>query len=174
MTEEQQRFGLNPAYLKFDAIHEPEDYKSVLRKRFSEFPEGKFLFNSLFVYQNLIADKNPCFMLSTEWYMVQLTAQYEPSKTSIFNVTAEKSMLPIHISVLPVGKNGIDPFCITVPKPKMNTNYDICKEIQEILACNKGELEAEYSNIKLYWKMRDKQNIRMKVTDFRIDFITLR
>ncbi|XP_046741306.1 separin isoform X2 [Diprion similis] len=148
LLEQPQTFGLNPAYIKFNGGEEVRDCASAVTDRLKEFPE--------------------------EWYMVQLTAQYQSSKSSIYNTSEMIGMVPIHISVLPTGKNGIHPFCITVPKPKLSTNYDICKEIRDILRSNRIDLQATYANHRLYWKMRDKQNKKMKVTICELESTWLR
>lgn len=148
LLAEPQTFGLNPAYIKFNAGNELEDCVPLLKSRLSEFPE--------------------------EWYVVQLTAQYEPSKNLIYNTSEMSSMLPIHISVLPTGQNAINPFCVTVPKPKITTSYDVCKEIRDILSSNKIDLEASYANHQLYWKMRERQNKKMKTAIHELEVTWLR
>ncbi|XP_034944251.1 LOW QUALITY PROTEIN: separin [Chelonus insularis] len=95
--------------------------------------------------------------LPPEWYMVQLTIPYEQSnKYGTKSVTHQ-----LHITIMPTGKNEIDPFCITLPKPNTNM-YDICKIVKELLERNKTELNTEYKSQVLYWKMREKQNKAME------------
>lgn len=79
-----------------------------------------------------------------------------------------KPMHDLHISILPTGKTSDKPICITLPKPSTEA-YDIRKEIETLLNSNKSDLSANYSNNDKYWKMRAKQNIRMKVSIFMIN-----
>lgn len=72
-------------------------------------------------------------------------------------------MHEIHVIVLPTGTNEIDPLCITLPKPKLHSSYDICYEIQKIICNNRSDLQATYGNNELYWKMRERQNSNMMV-----------
>lgn len=99
--------------------------------------------------------------LSTEWYMLQVTIQYESS--NILKHATSRTMHAVHITVLPTGPSEIEPLCITLPKPEMQVSYDICAEIQNILFSNKAKLEATYANNEHYWKMRKEQDNKMKV-----------
>ncbi|XP_076290661.1 extra spindle pole bodies like 1, separase isoform X2 [Lasioglossum baleicum] len=115
------------------------------------------------------------FDLPKEWYMIQITAQYQPMdinecNKSMSNVTQQE----IHITVLPTGTKDTEPMCITLPKPKLDSSYDICSEIQKILARNKSELLATYANNELYWKMRDQQNNKMKTAIQALEYKWLR
>lgn len=83
-------------------------------------------------------------------------------------------MHPIHITILPTGCSAIEPFCVTLPKPNINTNYDVCTEIRQILSSNKFDLEASYANNQLYWKMRERQNNRMKAAITELESTWLR
>lgn len=97
-----------------------------------------------------------------EWYVIQITSQYKSPSISEYNKTLNP-MHEIHLTILPTGIEEIKPMCITLPKPKLDSSYDICYEIQKLLSSNRSELEATYTNSELYWKMRGRQNISMKV-----------
>ncbi|XP_063977842.1 uncharacterized protein LOC135162857 isoform X2 [Diachasmimorpha longicaudata] len=92
-----------------------------------------------------------------EWYVVQLTQPYKPYKGL---ADASNSVHPLHVTVLPTGPNAIAPFTVTLPAPD-NSMYDLCQHIKDLLDTNKSNLQAEYDNHYLYWKMRQKQNDRM-------------
>lgn len=101
--------------------------------------------------------------------MVQITAQHDNiidirngdnSQSSMYSL---KPMHAIHVSVIPTGKNDMDPICITLPKPD-NSVYDVRMEIERILNNNRSDLTTCYSNNDLYWKMRRKQNEQMIVS----------
>lgn len=96
--------------------------------------------------------------------MIQVTGQYRsPGDIFKHNRTKLHAMHEMHITILPTGTKEREPFCITLPKPKLDSSYDICYEIQKLLSNNRSELEATYANNELYWKMRERQNISMKV-----------
>nr|XP_034193112.1 separin [Osmia lignaria] len=99
--------------------------------------------------------------LPKEWYVIQITSQYKPPSISEYNKTLNP-MHEIHLTILPTGTEKTKPICITLPKPKLDSSYDICYEIQKLLSSNRSELEATYTNSELYWKMRGRQNISMK------------
>lgn len=111
------------------------------------------------------------FFSFLEWYIVQVTAQFEDSLCLQYNKHTYHSMHALHITILPTGNSILKPFCITLPKPQTHTMYDICNEIREILGNNKSDLTATYANKELYWKMRLKQDNKMKV--FAVSKITL-
>lgn len=100
--------------------------------------------------------------LSTEWYMIQVTAQYESSNV-LRHEKCTSVMHAIHITILPTGPFDIEPLCITLPRPATEVSYDICKEIKKLLGNNTYELRATYANPKQYWMMRADQNNKMKV-----------
>lgn len=104
-----------------------------------------------------------CFFSFLEWYIVQVTAQFEDSVYLQYNKNTCHSMHALHITILPTGNSILKPLCITLPKPQTYTMYDICNEIREILGNNKSDLTATYANKELYWKMRLKQDNKMKV-----------
>lgn len=95
--------------------------------------------------------------------MLQVTVQYQSSNILKHTRHVPNLMCAIHITVLPTGPSEIEPLCITLPKPEMQVSYDICVEIQNILASNKAKLEAVYTNNEHYWLMRKEQNNKMKV-----------
>ncbi|XP_043252364.1 separin isoform X1 [Colletes gigas] len=118
--------------------------------------------------------KAKLFDLPTEWYVIQITAQYKSpgiseNRKSIFN-----EMQAVHIIVLPTGTKETEPLCITLPKPKFHYPYDICDEIQKILSNNRSELEATYANHELYWKMRNRQNDSMRTAIHALEYTWLR
>ncbi|XP_043467216.1 separin [Leptopilina heterotoma] len=107
-------------------------------------------------------------ILPPEWYVLQVTIQHENldhykynENTGNFLYTLRKTH-PIHISIFPTGPNAIEPFCLTLPKPSTNDNYDLRSEIESILNKNKSDLSNSYSNRKLYWEMRKRQDTQMK------------
>lgn len=110
--------------------------------------------------------------LPTEWYTIQVTAQYE-SPSILRHIRCTSSVMhAIHITILPTGPSEIEPLCITLPRPKTQVSYDICQEIKKLLDNYKSELKATYPNMKQYWMMRDSQNNKMKV-DMNLNYIML-
>lgn len=99
----------------------------------------------------------------TEWYMIQVTVQYESSSILRYEKCASTVMHAIHITILPTGPSDIEPLCITLPRPATQVSYDICKEIKKLLGNYKSELKATYANRVQYWMMREDQNNKMKV-----------
>ncbi|KAK0182022.1 hypothetical protein PV327_000194 [Microctonus hyperodae] len=129
-------FGILPQYMKLDL--DSVDGPDSLKVKLSELPK--------------------------EWYMVQITIQYEPNNLNgLYSALSNQQIhsRPIYLTILPTGNSTLEPFCITLPNPPTDM-YDICKEIKDLLEGNKSELQAEYRNYALYWKMRAKQNNRMK------------
>ncbi|KAG8036480.1 hypothetical protein G9C98_003802 [Cotesia typhae] len=118
-------YGINPEFIEFDV--NSVDGPNSLKTKLSELPK--------------------------EWYMIQITMQYEPQTACKPGVTTHA----MHITILPTGENLLQPFCITVPKPPTDM-FDICKEITELLAKNKDDLKGEYQNPSHYWRMRARQN----------------
>ncbi|KAF7393198.1 hypothetical protein HZH66_009031 [Vespula vulgaris] len=112
--------------------------------------------------------------LPEEWYIVQVTAQFEDSVYLQYNKNTCHSMHALHITILPTGNSILKPLCITLPKPQTHTMYDICNEIREILGNNKSDLTATYANKELYWKMRLKQDNKMKTAVHELEFTWLR
>ncbi|XP_066594805.1 uncharacterized protein Sse [Prorops nasuta] len=113
--------------------------------------------------------------LPTEWYIIQITQQYESPLESISKKSMPECMHPIHITMLPTGtKTTLEPFCITLPKPEMDTNYDICSEIHTLLDSNKSYLESAFFNSHLYLMMREKQNNKMKTAVDALELVWLR
>ncbi|XP_014222062.1 separin [Trichogramma pretiosum] len=122
---------------------------------------------------HLNANTNPKTILPTlrqlpaEWYVLQITAEHEHLTEIKHRIQpAEfmydlKPMHGIHLVVLPTGQNATHPICITLPKPKPVSSYDIRKEIESLLNNNKSDLTAAYNNNEQYWKMRKKQNEQM-------------
>ncbi|XP_076168881.1 extra spindle pole bodies like 1, separase isoform X2 [Ptiloglossa arizonensis] len=115
--------------------------------------------------------KAKLFDLPKEWYVIQITAQHKSSDIFEFTFNA---MHAVHIIILPTGSKEVEPMCITLPKPKLNSSYDICHEIQKILSNNRSELEATYANNELYWKMRNRQNTDMKIAIHTLEYTWLR
>ncbi|XP_078045945.1 extra spindle pole bodies like 1, separase [Augochlora pura] len=113
--------------------------------------------------------KSKLLDLPKEWYLIQVTAPYHPIDIAV----QENKMQEIYISILPTGTKDIEPLCITIPKPKLDS-YDICYEIQKLLVHNMSDLQATYANNKLYWEMRDQQNNRMKTAIQALEFKWLR
>nr|XP_033342266.1 separin isoform X1 [Megalopta genalis] len=107
--------------------------------------------------------------LPKEWYLIQVTAPYHPTDITM----QENKMQEIYISILPTGTKDMEPLCITIPKPKLDS-YDICCEIQKLLVHNMSDLQATYANNKLYWEMRDQQNNTMKTAIQALEFKWLR
>lgn len=95
--------------------------------------------------------------------MIQVTAQQKSPGISECNKSVSNVMHEMHITILPTGTKDVEPLCITLPKPKLHSYYDICHEIQNILSSNRSDLQATYANNELYWKMRKRQNASMKV-----------
>ncbi|XP_057339275.1 separin [Microplitis mediator] len=122
-------YGINPEYVEFDV--DCIDGPNSLKAKLSELPN--------------------------EWYMIQVTIQYEPPKVCQPPATTH----PMHVVILPTGENSFEPFCITIPKPPTNM-FDICKEITDLLHKNKTDLRGKYTNHNIYWKMRAKQNTTME------------
>ncbi|XP_003487939.2 separin [Bombus impatiens] len=119
--------------------------------------------------------KAKLFDLPKEWYMIQVTGQYRsPGDIFKHNRTKLHAMHEMHITILPTGTKETEPFCITLPKPKLDSSYDICYEIQKLLSNNRSELEATYANNELYWKMRERQNISMKTAIQALEYTWLR
>ncbi|KAI4480693.1 hypothetical protein M0802_014165 [Mischocyttarus mexicanus] len=111
--------------------------------------------------------------LPKEWYIVQVTVQYEDSLYLHYNKDTCHSINALHISILPT--ENIKPLCITLSKPSQShTKYDVCNEIQEILDKNKSDLTAKYANKELYWKMRLSQDKKMKTAVHEFEFAWLR
>ncbi|XP_012280741.1 separin isoform X2 [Orussus abietinus] len=109
-----------------------------------------------------------------EWYMIQVTAQHDHRKFIYNDLQRLPAMHSIHITVLPTGQQRIPLLCITVPTPKSQSTYDVCQEIHEILANCKFELQAPYSSKQIYWKMRQRQNDRMKTAVDGLEYTWLR
>ncbi|KAK2582701.1 hypothetical protein KPH14_004975 [Odynerus spinipes] len=141
-----QMYGLKPEYVKFHA-QDPEPETTLLSQLID---------------------------LPKEWYMIQVTAQFVASTYLQYDRHTSHSMHAVHITVLPTGNSSIKPLCITLPKPQTHTSYDVCNEIQEILVTNKGDLTATYANRELYWKMRVKQDNKMKAAVHELEFTWLR
>ncbi|XP_031835603.1 extra spindle pole bodies like 1, separase isoform X2 [Nomia melanderi] len=114
------------------------------------------------------------FDLPKEWYTIQITGQYQSPDINTGNKSMPNTMHKMHITILPTGTKDIEPLCITLPKPKLDSFYDVCHEIQKILSNNRSELEATYANNKLYWKMRNQQNISMKTAIQALEYKWLR
>lgn len=137
-----QKFGVNPEYLKFDV--DCHSGPGSLSHKLSQLP--------------------------SEWYMVQITKPYQPTRIS---PDAANAVHPLHVTVLPTGPSAIAPFIITLPAPD-HTMYDICKDIKDLLDTNKSNLQAEYGNHSLYWQMRQKQNNRMTAAVKEVEHTWLR
>ncbi|KAI4482686.1 hypothetical protein M0804_008539 [Polistes exclamans] len=112
--------------------------------------------------------------LPKEWYIVQVTAQYEDSLYLHYNKDTCNFINALHISILPTENSVIKPLCITLSKPRSHTKYDVCNEIQEILDKNRSDLTAKYANKDLYWKMRLRQDNKMKTAVHEFEFSWLR
>ncbi|XP_076756318.1 extra spindle pole bodies like 1, separase [Xylocopa sonorina] len=118
--------------------------------------------------------KAKLFDLPKEWYIIQITGLYRSSNASEYRDEKINTMREIHITILPTGVKDTDPLCITLPKPKLQSSYDICYEIQKLLSNNRSELKATYENNELYWKMRQKQNTIMKTAIKSLEYTWLR
>ncbi|KAL0124988.1 hypothetical protein PUN28_004256 [Cardiocondyla obscurior] len=134
VSNESQVYGLAPTHVKFETEF-TSDNESLKAK----------LLN-----------------LPKEWYMIQITSQYESPTVLRYKKRLSSAMHPIHITILPTGTSNIAPLCITVPKPVTKVSYDICKEIHNLLDNNSSELKSTYTNNKKYWMMRAIQNNKMK------------
>ncbi|XP_015599938.1 separin [Cephus cinctus] len=143
--EENQFYGLNPAYIR---LNDGTKNCNILTKRLNEMPQ--------------------------EWYMIQITIQYEHPGISKYSSAGPSSTYPIHIIVMPTGEKAIGPFCVTIPKSNTSTMYDIISEIEDVLSNNKFDLEAAYTNNKSYWKMRERQNKKMKAAITELENTWLR
>lgn len=113
------------------------------------------------------------FFFFPEWYVLQITTEHEPLTETRHYIQQNEfsySLKPshgLHLMVLPTGANNtMDPICITVPKPNLQSTYDVRIEIETLLNNNKTDLTSSYSNKNLYWKMRRNQNNKMKVSFF--------
>ncbi|OAD54830.1 Separin [Eufriesea mexicana] len=118
--------------------------------------------------------KTKLFDLPKEWYVIQVTEQYRSPNVLKYSRTKPYDMHEIHITILPTGTKDIEPLCLTLPKPKLDSSYDICHEIQKLLSNNRSELEAIYANNELYWKMRERQNTNMKTAIQALEYTWLR
>ncbi|EFN75719.1 hypothetical protein EAI_09721 [Harpegnathos saltator] len=127
-----QTYGLKPTYVKF---------------------ETKFSYDIL---------KSKLVELPKEWYILQVTVQYESSNVLKYR-SISNLMSAIHITILPTGPSEIEPLCITLPKPEMEVSYDICTEIKNILDSYKTKLQATYTKNEYYWIMRKEQDNKMKM-----------
>ncbi|KAK1124856.1 hypothetical protein K0M31_006209 [Melipona bicolor] len=118
--------------------------------------------------------KAKLFDLPEEWYMVQITGQYRSPDIFKYSRIKPDAICEMHITILPTKTKEAEPFCITLPEPKLDSSYDICYEIQKLLSNNRSDLEATYANNELYWKMREKQNISMKTAIHALEYSWLR
>ncbi|KAK9297376.1 hypothetical protein QLX08_008938 [Tetragonisca angustula] len=118
--------------------------------------------------------KAKLFDLPEEWYIVQITGQYRSPDIFKYSRTKPDAMCEIHITILPTKTKDAEPFCVTLPEPKLDSSYNICYEIQKILSNNRSDLEATYANNELYWKMREKQNTNMKTAIRALEYSWLR
>ncbi|XP_020292023.1 separin isoform X2 [Pseudomyrmex gracilis] len=112
--------------------------------------------------------------LPKEWYMIQITAQYESPSVLKYGKFTSSEMHAIHITVLPTGASNMEPLCITLPKPMTQVSYDVCKEVHKLLGNYKSELQATYASYEEYWKMRKNQNNKMKAAIEALEKIWLR
>ena len=118
--------------------------------------------------------KSKLFDMPKEWYMIQVTAQQKSPGISECNKSLSNMMHEMHITILPTGTKDVEPLCVTLPKPKLHSYYDICHEIQNILSSNRSDLQATYANNELYWKMRKRQNASMKSAIQALEYSWLR
>ncbi|CAL7940926.1 unnamed protein product [Xylocopa violacea] len=118
--------------------------------------------------------KTKLFELPKEWYIIQITGLYRSSNVFEYREKKISTMHEIHITILPTGTKDTDPLCITLPKPKLQSSYDICYEIEKLLSNNRSELKATYANNELYWKMRQRQNTSMKIAIQSLEYTWLR
>lgn len=95
--------------------------------------------------------------------MIQITAQYESPSMLRYEKRTSSAMYAIHITILPTGTADMEPLCITVPRPRTQVSYDVCKEIQKLLDGYTSALKTTYTNHKQYWTMRANQDNKMKV-----------
>ncbi|KAL6436522.1 hypothetical protein ACFW04_004774 [Cataglyphis niger] len=146
LRDKPQIYGLKPTYVKFETKF--VDNNESLKSKLSELPK--------------------------EWYMIQVTAQYESSNVLRHEKYTSTVMHAIHITILPTGPFDIEPLCITLPRPATEVSYDICKEIKKLLSNNTYELRATYANPKQYWMMRADQNNKMKTAINALENMWLR
>ncbi|KMQ88430.1 separin [Lasius niger] len=146
LKDKPQIYGLKPTYVKFETKF--ADNNESLRSKLLELPK--------------------------EWYMIQVTAQYESPSTLRHEKCTSTVMHAIHITLLPTGPFDIEPLCITLPRPVTQVSYDICKEIKNLLGNYRSELKATYANPKQYWMMRENQNNKMKIAINGLEKIWLR
>ncbi|XP_053997454.1 separin [Hylaeus anthracinus] len=142
----QQFYGLKPAYVQF-GVNNANSVDNV-KEKLHDLPK--------------------------EWYVIQITEQHKSPDISECCKSTINAMHAIHIIILPTGSKEIEPLCITLPKPKLQSSYDICYEIQKILSNNRSKLEATYENNELYWKMRNRQNTNMKTAIRTLEYSWLR
>ncbi|XP_024885208.1 separin [Temnothorax curvispinosus] len=143
---EPQIYGLRPTHVKF---------------------ETKFTDNNE-------ALKTKLLNLPKEWYMIQVTAQYESPTILRYKKRTSNVMHAVHITILPTGISDIEPLCITVPRPATQVSYDICEEIQKLLDDYTSVLKTTYTNHKQYWMMRADQNNKMKIAINGLENVWLR
>ncbi|XP_011692442.1 PREDICTED: separin isoform X3 [Wasmannia auropunctata] len=144
---ESQIYGLRPTHVKF---------------------ETKFTNNNESLKTKLLD-------LPKEWYVIQVTAQYESPSILRYEKHTSTVIHAIHITILPTGtSDDIEPLCITVPRPTTQVSYDICKEIQKLLNGYTSALKATHTNLKQYWTMRANQNNKMKTAISELENIWLR
>ncbi|XP_071627742.1 uncharacterized protein Sse isoform X2 [Temnothorax longispinosus] len=143
---EPQIYGLRPTHVKF---------------------ETKFTDNNE-------ALKTKLLNLPKEWYMIQVTAQYESPTILRYKKRTSNVMHAVHITILPTGMSDIEPLCITVPRPATQVSYDICEEIQKLLDDYTSVLKTTYTNHKQYWMMRADQNNKMKIAINGLENVWLR
>ncbi|GAB1864710.1 separase [Camponotus japonicus] len=141
-----QIYGLKPTHVKFETKF--TDNNESLKSKLAELPK--------------------------EWYMIQVTVQYESSSILKHEKCTSTVMHAIHITILPTGPSDIEPLCITLPRPATQVSYDICKEIKKLLGNYRTELKATYENRTQYWKMREIQNNKMKIAINGLENIWLR
>ncbi|XP_076670629.1 extra spindle pole bodies like 1, separase [Andrena cerasifolii] len=153
--------------------------KTELRKTIADMQQSYEL-KSSYVEFNLndkkavVNLKSKLFDMPKEWYMIQVTMQQKSPGISECNKSVSSVMHEMHISILPTGTKDVEPLCITLPKPKLHSYYDICHEIQNILSSNRSDLQATYANNELYWKMRKRQNTSMKSAIQALEYSWLR
>ncbi|XP_011867802.1 PREDICTED: separin [Vollenhovia emeryi] len=146
MWNQSQLYGLKPSHVKFETTF--TDNSESLKRKLLNLPK--------------------------EWYMIQVTAQYESPTILRYKKLTSNVMHAVHITVLPTGVSDVEPLCITVPRPATQVSYDICKEIRTLLDGHPSMLKTTYTNHEQYWMMRANYNNRMKIAINGLENLWLR
>lgn len=133
---------------------------SSLKSKLKELPKGiQYILAELqfvkFLNQHIVLS------LISEWYMLQITTRFVPQEMK----TSKVETVPIHLIHLPCGGglNEDSLCCISLPKPKSGTDYNICNEILGIQESNRDLLMAKFITRADYSSKRKSQDERMRV-----------